>query len=52
MNINGKPMVEWAIRACSNSKLDHIILVYRNPKVKEIGDKYRIKKTSTTKRPI
>lgn len=43
MNINGKPMVEWAIRACSNSKLDHIILVYRNPKVKEIGDKYRIK---------
>ena len=43
MNIKGRPMVEWTIRACSNSKLDHIILVYRRPKVKEIGEKYGIK---------
>jgi molybdenum cofactor cytidylyltransferase len=43
MNINGKPMVEWAIRACSDSKLDNIILVYRTPKVKEIGERYKIK---------
>lgn len=43
MDIHGRPMVEWVIRACFNSKLDNIILIYRSPKVKEIGEKYKVK---------
>lgn len=43
LEIDGVPMIERVIREVKASKLDEIILVYRNPKVMEIGLKYDIK---------
>jgi molybdenum cofactor cytidylyltransferase len=43
LKVDGVPMIERVIREAKASKLDEIILVYRNPKVMEIGLKYDIK---------
>lgn len=43
MEIEGIPMVERVVKACVDSKLDELILIYRTPKVKEMGIKYGIR---------
>lgn len=43
MEINGIPMVERVIKACKDSKLDEIILIYRTEEVKKLGRKYGVK---------
>lgn len=43
MDLKGKAIIEYVIEACVGSKLDKIILVYRTERVREIGEKYRIK---------
>lgn len=40
---DGMPLVEKVIKAASESDLNEIILVYREPKVEKIGKKYGIK---------
>lgn len=42
MDIRGRPLVEWVIRASLESNLNHIILVYRKDRVKKIGKKYGV----------
>jgi molybdenum cofactor cytidylyltransferase len=43
LEIDGIKVVERVIKACKESKLDNIVLIYRTSEVKEIGDKYNIK---------
>lgn len=43
LNIDGIPIIERVITSVKGSKIDEIILVYRNDEIKEIGDKYNIK---------
>lgn len=43
LEIAGIKMVERVIRACTNSLLDEIMLVYRRKEVKRIGEKYKVK---------
>lgn len=43
MEIDGDILIERVIKACIGSKLDDIIIVYRNEEVKKIGEKYNIK---------
>lgn len=38
----GKPLVEWVIETVSSVGFNEVILVYRDPRVKEIAQKYRI----------
>ncbi len=42
LEIKGSTIIERVIKACVESKLDKVILVYRNPMVKEIGEKYKV----------
>ena len=42
MDIEGEKIVERVIRACVESDLDEIILIYRKKEVKKIGEKYNI----------
>lgn len=43
LEIDKIPVIERVIKACKNSSLDEIILVYRDDKVREIGEKYNLK---------
>lgn len=43
MEIEGLPLVERVIKACAQSNLDEIILIYRRQEVCNIGKKYKIK---------
>lgn len=43
LNIDGIPIIERVIRSVKGSKIDDIILVYKNDEIKEIGKKYNIK---------
>lgn len=43
LEINGEEIIGRVIKACSESQLENIILVYRTKEVKEIGDRYGIK---------
>lgn len=43
MDINGKKMVENIVKSALSSKLDEVILVYRNEEVKNAVEKYGIK---------
>ncbi len=43
MEIQGQRVIERVIRACKNSLLDEIILVYRLDEIREIGLKYDLK---------
>ncbi|WP_313757693.1 nucleotidyltransferase family protein [Tissierella sp.] len=43
IKVDGESIIERVIKACINSKLDNVILVYRSKEVKEIGEKYNIK---------
>ncbi len=43
--IDGRPMVEWVVRAAVRSRLDECILVYRNTAVRDIGIKYGLRVT-------
>ncbi|WP_322504702.1 nucleotidyltransferase family protein [Clostridium sp. LIBA-8841] len=38
----GKPLVQWVIETVSSIGFNEVILVYRDPKVKEIAQKYGI----------
>ncbi|WMM25354.1 nucleotidyltransferase family protein [Tissierella sp. MB52-C2] len=43
IDIGGEKIIERVIKACIESNLDEIILVYRTEEVKRIGEKYNIK---------
>ncbi len=43
IEVEGRRIIEWAIKSCYESKLDKTILIYRIKEVKELGDKYSIK---------
>lgn len=43
LEIDGDKIIEKVIKACKESNLDKIILIYRNKEVMEIGRKYNIK---------
>ncbi|MBU5437183.1 nucleotidyltransferase family protein [Tissierella sp. MSJ-40] len=43
IEVEGRRIIEWVIKACYESKLDKTILVYRTKEVKELGNKYGIK---------
>ena len=43
IEIDNMPVVERVIKAAVESKLDEVILIYRDPRLKEIGEKYKIK---------
>ncbi|MEY8415931.1 nucleotidyltransferase family protein [Tissierella praeacuta] len=43
IKVDRESIIERVIKACINSKLDDVILVYRSKEVKEIGEKYNIK---------
>lgn len=43
MEIEGMPLVERVIKACVDSNLDEVILIYRQKAVLDIGKKYKIK---------
>lgn len=43
LEIGGEKVIERVIKACVESTLDNIILVYRKEEVKEIGEKYSVK---------
>ncbi|OZV10268.1 hypothetical protein CIW83_21270 [Tissierella sp. P1] len=43
IDIEGSALIERVIKACVDSKLDDIILIYRSEEVKKIGEKYNIK---------
>lgn len=43
IDLNGKKLIEYTIKACVNSNLDEIIIVYRNEEVKNIALKYNVK---------
>lgn len=43
IELKGKPIIEYVIEACVNSKLDKIILVYRNLELEELAKSYNIK---------
>ncbi|MDT9350053.1 NTP transferase domain-containing protein [Clostridium perfringens] len=38
----GKPLVEWVIESVSSIGFDEVVLVYKDPRVKEIAKKYGI----------
>jgi len=40
IKVDRESIIERVIKACINSKLDDVILVYRSKEVKEIGEKY------------
>ncbi len=40
--VNGVKMIERVIKACNNSSLDRVLLIYRNEEIKNIGEKYNI----------
>ncbi len=42
INLGGKAIVEHVVKACVNSNLDKIILVYRKEEVKSIGEKWGV----------
>ena len=43
IDIEGSALIERVIKACVDSRLDDIILIYRSEEVKKIGEKYNIK---------
>jgi molybdenum cofactor cytidylyltransferase len=43
LSCNNMPLIERIIRSSKQSLLDEIILIYQNEKVKEIGERYKIK---------
>lgn len=43
LKIDGMPLVERVIKACTRSNLDQIILIYRREEVCNIGKRYNIK---------
>jgi len=43
MKIDEVPMVEAVIRSAKESRLTEVILVYRNPEVKLLADRYEVK---------
>ena len=43
LEIHGEKIIERVIKACSESNLDSILLIYRTDEVKAIGTKYGIK---------
>lgn len=43
IEIEGKRIIERVIYACIHSKLDDIILVYRDDEIKSIGEEHKIK---------
>ena len=43
MKIDEVPMVEAVIRAAKESLLNEVVLVYRNPEVKLLADKYEVR---------
>lgn len=43
LEVDGEKIIEKVVKACVASNLDHIILIYRNKEVMEIGRKYNIK---------
>ena len=43
LEVGGMPLVERVIKACWESNLDEIILVYRREEVANIGKKYNVK---------
>ncbi len=43
LEVGGMPLVERVIKACRESNLDEIILVYRRQEVANIGKKYNVK---------
>lgn len=42
LEIEGEKIIEKVIKACKRSDLENVILIYREEKVKDIGDKYNI----------
>lgn len=42
LELNGEVIIESVIKAALDSDLDKVIIVYRQEKVKDIGDKYNI----------
>lgn len=43
IEIDGVKIIERVIKAAVNSKLDHIIIVYRTEEIRFIGEKYNLK---------
>ncbi|WKY46861.1 NTP transferase domain-containing protein [Eubacteriaceae bacterium ES3] len=43
LKISGIPMVERVIQAAVSSDLDDVLLIYRDPKIKDLADRYPIK---------
>lgn len=43
LEIENIPIIERVIKAVKNSKINEIILIYRDDKIKDIGNKYEIK---------
>lgn len=49
IEIEGEKTIERVINACIKSKLDKIIIIYRNEKIKHIADRYGIKAIQNNK---
>lgn len=43
VDFNGKPMVYWTIKAVKESKIDNVVLIYKDREVKRIGEAFNIK---------
>lgn len=43
LEIEGEKIIEKVIKACRKSNLEEIILIYREKRIKDIGDKYKLK---------
>ncbi|MDR7855637.1 nucleotidyltransferase family protein [Tissierella sp.] len=43
LEIDGIKVIERVVKACKESNLDDVILIYRRDEVKEIGNKYNIR---------
>ena len=43
MEVEGEKIIERVIKACLNSNLDQVILVYRKEEIREIGKTYGLK---------
>lgn len=42
VDLNGKPMVYWALKAVKESSIDNIILIYKDAEVEKIGKSFNV----------